>query len=109
MVSLELEARLDNLLSTAQTEMANIDLFTPMEREECEICMLPMPINSKENTFMQCCGKRVCIGCDYRTSMTTNAKNGRQRLTDKCKCAFCRQPGHKNFIKANKKFEEEQS
>ena len=44
MVSLELEARLDNLLSTAQAETANIDLFAPIqEKEECPICLIPLP------------------------------------------------------------------
>ena len=48
MISLELEARLDNLLCTAQAETADIDLLAPLiitEREECPICLLPLPTN----------------------------------------------------------------
>ena len=45
MVSLELEARLDNLLATAQEETA--DMFAPIpEKEECPICLLPLPLLS---------------------------------------------------------------
>jgi len=45
MATLELEARLDNLLATAQTETADIDLLAPLpEREECPICLIPLPI-----------------------------------------------------------------
>lgn len=63
MVSLELEARLDNLLSTAQTETADIDLFEPInEKEECPICMIPLLPADTDATFMYCCGKNVCNG-----------------------------------------------
>ena len=34
MVSLELEARLDNLLATAQEETKDIDLFAPIQERE---------------------------------------------------------------------------
>jgi len=55
MSSLELEARLDNLLSTAQDETKDIDLFAPIvEREECPICMIPLPIKDNEVVFMPC-------------------------------------------------------
>ena len=44
MVTLELEARLDNLFATAQTETADIDLLAPIpEREECPICLISTP------------------------------------------------------------------
>ena len=49
MVSLELEARLDNLLATAQEETADIDMFAPIpEKEECPICLLPLPLLNDE-------------------------------------------------------------
>ena len=63
--SLELEARLDNLLSTAQAETKNIDLFAPItdaDREECPICLLPSPIRLDKRSFFACCGKHVCNG-----------------------------------------------
>ena len=98
MVSLELEARLDNLLSTAQKETAHIDLFAPIEeREECPVCLLPFPHDEKENVFMSCCGKTVCCGCVYK-NMMVESKNG---VRDH-KCAFCRQE-QTNSIKSLKR------
>jgi len=92
MPTLELEARLDNLLSTAQAETADIDMFAPIPlREECPICLLPLSIKDNENTFMICCGKRICQGCTYKYLITefkndSDTKTKRERL-----CAFCRQ------------------
>jgi len=89
MTTLELEARLDNLLVTARTETANIDLFAPIqEREECPICMLPLSMKHDETTFLSCCGKQICCGCIYR-SMINDLKNGVKRH-EVAKCAFCR-------------------
>jgi len=101
MASLELQARLDTLLSTAQAETADIDLFAPvMEKEECPICLIPLPHREVEISFHICCGKRVCDGCIYKNRIT-EAKNG---VPDsKHKCAFCRQPPPKNVIKALRK------
>ena len=100
MASLELEARLDNLLS-AQEETADIDLFAPItEREECPICMIPLPIDQSETTFEICCGKCICRGCSYKQTLT-EMKN---RVPDhEQKCAFCCQLDPKNHVKALKK------
>ena len=89
MVSLELEARLDNLLSTAQTETADIDLFAPIiEREECPICLIPLP-NSNEVIYKSCCGKVICKGC-FTKHWLTEMKKGNH--PDEHKCAFCQSP-----------------
>ena len=89
MVLLELEARLDNLLATAQTEMANIDLYAPIaEREECPMCLIPLPIDVREAVFIYCCGKRICQGCSYK-SIFSDMKKGVK--LEEFKCAFCRQ------------------
>ena len=101
MASLELEAKVDNLLATAQAETANIDLFAPiLEREECPICMIPLPIDEGEIRFMSCCGKYVCQGCSYKQALN-DKKNGVPN--HKKKCAFCRQPPPSNSIKALRK------
>jgi len=79
MVSLELEARLDSLLSIAQAETADIDLFAPIiiaEREECPICLIPFHINETETVFMSCCGKQICGGCAYKHMLTDRDKKG---------------------------------
>ena len=100
MVSLELEARLDNLLATAQEETAYIDLFAPIKaREECPICMIPLPLGEDETIFEICCGQRICAGCIWK-NIQTDRKNG---VPDhEQKCAFCRQ-APKSTIKALKK------
>ena len=35
----------------------------PPPREECPICMLPLPIDAGEYSFKSCCGKLICAGC----------------------------------------------
>ena len=65
-------------------------------REECPICMLPLPLvimtnngNSHTGTsFHSCCGKRICHGCIVAMS-ETGGKN--MDL-----CAFCRTPKKKS-------------
>ena len=90
MSSLELEARLDNLLFTAQEETKHIDMFASVpEREECPVCLLTLPLREDETLFMSCCGKKICCGCIVKSKLV-DKKNG---VPDhKQKCAFCRQP-----------------
>jgi len=98
MTTLDIEARLDNLLATAQEETKDIDLFAPLpEREECPICMIPLPIEEEENVFFPCCGKRLCTGCTLR-SINDIIKNGTPKLQAlvEQKCAFCRLPSMRN-------------
>jgi len=105
MVSLELEARLDNLLSNAQEETKDIDLYAPIpEKEECPICMLPVPLNGNESLFMVCCGKVLCRGCVYKNLKTHIDKGRRTRDINQLwdKCAICRQPPAKNDTKYTK-------
>jgi len=89
MPTLELEARLDKLLSTAQEETKDIDLFAPInieEREECPICLIPFPIENNEIIFKICCGKNICIGC-VEKHVSTEIHNGVP--IEDYKCAFC--------------------
>ena len=92
MTSLELEARLDNLLATAQEETKDVDLFAPIivaDREECPICMMPLPLLGNEVLFMSCCGKSICNGCAYK-HIEVDVKKGTPG--DEAKCVFCQQP-----------------
>ena len=97
----ELKAKLDTLLSTAQAETANTDLFAPItDREECSICMIPLPLDAGDTKLLKCCGKMICNGCLY--------KNVTAKGTADQKCAYCRQPmlsAHdpKNYLKGLKK------
>ena len=53
---------------------------------DCPICFLPLPIDDRKHFFMVCCGKVICVGCDYANKMR------------QCegihlpKCPFCRHP-----------------
>jgi len=103
MASLELEARLDNLLATAQEETANVDLFAPMrQREECPICLIPLSFNETQIIFKVCCGKVICDGCAYKHMLTDRDKKGAS-WRDDYKCPFCQQQEPKNQVKALKR------
>jgi len=92
MATLELEARLDNLLSTSQKETEDIDLFASMpEREECPLCLVPFPFEHGTIVYAECCGKNICGGCIYK-NMETEADNSKGDLSKVGLCAFCRQP-----------------
>ena len=94
MVLLELDARLDNLLSTSQEETADIDIFAPIpDREECPICMIPLPI-IEGKTFFSCCGKMICDGCNHKSVMTEKKKGIR---IEEQKCAFCQRTLESTF------------
>ena len=62
----------------------------PPPREDCPICMLPMPVNSGicdvYTTYQTCCGKIICYACVHAT----------KEQIDKGKienvCPFCREP-----------------
>src|SRR6056300_1646230 len=32
-------------------------------REDCPICLLPLPLDVGQTTFKSCCGKTICNGC----------------------------------------------
>src|SRR5210317_1395764 len=34
----------------------------PPPREECPICLLPLPLDARQTTFQSCCGKIICEG-----------------------------------------------
>ena len=53
----------------------------PPPREECPICMLPLPFMG-QTTFQSCCGKLICNGC-----MCTILESEGKDL-----CPFCRVP-----------------
>jgi len=57
-------------------------------REECPICMLPLPFDLNESVFKPCCGKFICKGC-----ICTMVESVRGVLL----CPFCRTPNAKNL------------
>ena len=76
----------------------------PPPKEECQICMLPMPFSSNicgiKKVYQPCCGKTLCYGCVIAANDEMN-KGNMKRL-----CPFCRFPIHntdKEYLKRVKK------
>eukprot|EP00956_Cyclotella_meneghiniana_P016709 scaffold26581_cov26-Cyclotella_meneghiniana.AAC.2 len=47
-------------------ELFDVQLYAqPPRKEECPICMIPLPCRDDESFYMNCCGKHICIGCRY--------------------------------------------
>ncbi len=70
-------------------ELRDRDLFTQPDEShlgECPICFLPLPINDTKSTFMVCCSKRICEGCNIATAEREYEAGLEQR------CPFCREP-----------------
>src|SRR5210317_981070 len=51
----------------------------PPERDECPICMLPLPLDVSGTNYQPCCGKKLCLGCIYAA----------YRVDIRCLCPFC--------------------
>ncbi len=72
-----------------RAEIRNKTLFTQPDSShygECPICCLPLSLDIKKSTLMECCSKRICRGCDY-ANQKREAKAGLER-----RCVFCREP-----------------
>ena len=63
----------------------------PPEKEECPICMLPLPFDLNESRFQSCCGKFICMGCSH----AQQKEDFRSGKAIQAPCAFCRTPGPK--------------
>jgi len=62
----------------------------PPSREECPICMLPLPHDAEKYSFKSCCGKILCVGCIV--SMTLEEIRKGKKNDELGMCAFCRSP-----------------
>ena len=77
--------------------LSDDELFQdPPPKEDCPICMLPMPYSTNEvcgvmSLLQPCCGKRICLGCVIATGDEIEKK------TIKEWCPFCRKPGCQSF------------
>ena len=60
----------------------------PPPREDCPICMLPLPLYVGQTEFKSCCGKSICGGCTY-AMMIEDIKKGK-KMEEMGMCAFCR-------------------
>ena len=69
-------------------EIRDIDLFTQPDEShlgECPICCLPLPIDASKSTFMDCCSKIICDGCNVANKKREIEAGLEER------CAFCRE------------------
>ena len=65
-------------------ELHNEKLFKqPPPKEDCPICMIPLPSLITGSKYRACCGKRICSGCLYAVAK----RDGGVGL-----CPFCRTP-----------------
>ena len=62
----------------------------PPPREECPICMIPLPLNARQREFKFCCGKIICHGCICAMTME-DMKKGKKN-EELGMCPYCRTP-----------------
>ncbi len=77
-------------------ELRDRDLFTQPDSShlgDCPICCLPLSLDQSKATFMGCCSKNMCRGCQYANAKRENEAGLEQR------CAFCREPAPKSYEK----------
>ena len=53
-------------------------------REDCDVCMIPLPLSPTETSYQACCGKTICLGCMH----------GVYKGDERCICPFCRSPAY---------------
>lgn len=65
--------------------------WTRPPREDCPICMLPMPLDIMEVTYSSCCGNSFCNGC-LHDLILADVKEGRSTVEESRArfCPFCR-------------------
>src|SRR5210317_816019 len=64
-------------------EIRDDNLFTQPDEShlgECPICCLPLPLDMGKSTFMSCCSKFICLGCEYANCL----REREQGLEHKC-------------------------
>ena len=71
----------------------------PPPREECPICMLPLPLERTRTVLQTCCGKLICQGCAF--AQLIKEKGRGLRRDDWNRCPFCREPVEKDISKMN--------
>jgi hypothetical protein len=64
---------------------------------DCPICFLPLQLDHQKSVMKSCCGKIICIGCDYANTLVRERE---ARLQPEC--PFCRHPTPKTCEESNK-------
>ena len=72
--------------------------YPPME--DCPVCLVPLPLEENNTTYVNCCGKTICDACKYehyRAWNITNEKREKKELPPlEQSCPFCRERFHKS-------------
>jgi len=64
---------------------------------DCPICFLPLPLGHQKSVMQSCCGKIICMGCDYANTLV-HQREARLQQT----CPFCRHPTPLTLEETNK-------
>lgn len=88
-----IEAGLKKLEERGITE--DSDMFAPIPtKEDCPICLVPLPVRQEESIHMECCGKIICTACnDANEAALKKIDAGRETKKQPplhSPCAFCR-------------------
>ncbi|KAL7527372.1 hypothetical protein ACHAXR_001921 [Thalassiosira sp. AJA248-18] len=70
----------------------------PPRNADCPICFLRLPFIGSEKHYKSCCGKTICLGCEYGDAFSRRSAEGI--------CPFCRTPAptsHEGIIERLKK------
>jgi tetratricopeptide (TPR) repeat protein len=81
-------------------EIRDRDLFEQPDEGhlgDCPICFLPLQLDPSKSTFMDCCSKTICMGCNF-----ANQKRDYEAGLKQHRCAFCREPAPKSREEADK-------
>jgi tetratricopeptide (TPR) repeat protein len=81
-------------------ELRDDKLFTQPDEShlgDCSICCLPLPLDLKKSTFMSCCSKSICNGCNHAN------KNREIEAGLEQRCAFCRESSPETDEEAHKR------
>ena len=73
------------------------DLWKPHPpKEECPVCLVPLPLKNEQSIYWSCCGKKICNACreeHKRALNVTNRKREKKKLPPlEFTCPFCRSP-----------------
>ena len=92
------ERRADEALAAGIKKLGisdDSDLFAPIKlKDDCPICLVPLPLDDEESIYFPCCGKLICTICKDQSAKALGRVNAlraskKQDLLPSS-CAFCR-------------------
>ena len=93
----------------ASSQSSESSLWRSAKREDCDICIVALPVNQGLSSYMPCCGKTLCGGCIHehnRQISIINSKKAEKELPPIThSCPFCRTPAPKTLVEGGKRFE----